>query len=233
MHLFVRLVRPALLLGLLLAAAGCREDAAIRSSVDAKDVGGIDAHSGSPTAETCAELAEQACEADKRCFALVAVSLQDHCRGSTTVGFVACVNGGPDGGPALTWAEEAATGKKARFASTQLPPGWNRISEPSCGNDAGAPEDIQSRCEDRTETTCEPAGCVPLRALGEDAFCRGTTERDFKGCTGAADGGGAETWASQGPGQKAALFPTTQLPSGWSRVSPPSCSRDGGVDAPD
>jgi hypothetical protein len=89
--------------------------------------------------ENCFVLSEQACLSNPRCTRIGGLLLEDFCAGRTTAArFLGCVSGGPDGGAAVTWARDSASGKTAQFSTTQLPAGWTQVNTPACP-DGGAP----------------------------------------------------------------------------------------------
>jgi hypothetical protein len=94
------------------------------------------------------------------------------------------------------------------------------------------PRDADDPCEGREEAACgaTPA-CFALRGVPLADYCRGSSSTAYAGCvSGGPDGGGAETWARQESTGKESVFPTTQLPSGWTAIASPACPGDAGVD---
>jgi hypothetical protein len=92
----------------------------------APDTAPGDTHPGCPGRD------EQACAATADCYALRGVALSTHCRDENMTEFAGCVSGGPSGGAAVTWAQQAGTGRVLRFSTTQLPAGWTAIAPPLC-----------------------------------------------------------------------------------------------------
>lgn len=94
---------------------------------------GIEAGEAASNNAPCPALNEAGCVAAAgRCHSIFAQSLEQHCNGGGSAIFAGCVTGGPDGGAAITWGLNEATGQRARFSSTQLPNGWTPIEEPAC-----------------------------------------------------------------------------------------------------
>jgi hypothetical protein len=105
------------------------------ATVDAPDVGTEPV--SQEVSQDCFVLSEQACLSNPRCTRIGGLLLEDFCAGRTTAArFLGCVSGGPDGGAAVIWARDSASGKTAQFSTTQLPAGWTQVNMPTCP-DAG------------------------------------------------------------------------------------------------
>ncbi|HEY0706086.1 MAG TPA: hypothetical protein VGG33_04780, partial [Polyangia bacterium] len=103
------------------ATADGRGDATSADADNSRDVALVDANG------RCWDLGEESCVANRdRCHAIRGQSYASVCAGQPVSEFFGCVNGGPDGGAAVTWGWDPFTGRRARFATTQLPESWER-----------------------------------------------------------------------------------------------------------